>query len=487
MQDGRRIARNAALLLLKQAIMAVLGVVFVGYLARKVGVAAWGEFQAALATTGIVALVAGVGVRGYLAREVAVRPELGPRHLGAALAIRGVTGTLVLGATAAVALAVRSGLGAQLVVLAAASQLAMLLYSTMWLSFEAHERFQYILYAELGARLFVIALSAALLALGFGVVAAATAFLLGNVLELGITYHYLRSRLYRPELSTPPAELFRITKRSLPIGALGALASALIQTDRVMLRALCDEEAVGVYSAAWVLCENFRMLPDVLLGAAFAAGMRLYAQDGEAFGRLYSGCMLVAALVGLPVAAGLFVLAPDVIGLVYGTAGDYAPTADVLRVLACGVPVMFAFQVVTLPLLAAKREVAMVKLLAVTLAANVALNLLLLPRYRALGAAGATLATSAGSLIASWIMTARWARCVALGRVLAIVAATALMAFAAYAARVLAGMWASIAVGVAVYAVLLVALRAVSFHELRALLARRVHASPAAATRAAVP
>ncbi|WP_437738133.1 flippase [Sorangium sp. So ce1335] len=481
MKDGRRIARNAALLLLKQAIMAVLGVVFVGYLARKVGVADWGEFQASLAIAGIVTIAAGVGVRGYLAREIAVRPELGPRHLGAALAIRGVTGALVLGATVAVALATRSGVGAQLVVLAAASQLATLLYSTMWLSFEAHERFEYILYAELGARLFVIALSAALLALGFGVVAVAAAFLLGNVLELGITAHYVRSRLYRPELATPPAELWQITKRSLPIGALGALTSALLQADRVMLRALCDEQAVGIYSAAWVLSENFRLLPDVLLGAAFAAGMRLYAQDGGAFGRLYGGCMLVAALFGLPVAAGVFLLAPDIIRLVYGTSGDYAPSADVLRILACGVPVTFAFQVVTLPLLAAKREVAMVQVLAVTLVAKVLLNLLLLPRYRALGAACATLAVSAGALVASWGMTARWAQFVELGRVVAIFVATAVMASAAYAARVLAGMWAAIAVGVAVYVVLLVALRAVSFREVRALLARRVRASPAPA------
>ncbi|WP_437786539.1 flippase [Sorangium sp. So ce1097] len=481
MKDGRRIARNAALLLLKQAVMAVLGVVFVGYLARKVGVAAWGEFQASLAIAGIVTIAAGVGVRGYLAREVAVRPELGPRHLGAALAIRGVTGTLVLGATVAVALATRSGVGAQLVVLAAASQLATLLYSTMWLSFEAHERFQYILYAELGARLFVIALSAALLALGFGVVAAAAAFLLGNVLELAITAHYVRSRLYRPEFTTPPAELWQITKRSLPIGALGALAGALLQVDRVMLRALCDEQAVGIYSAAWVLSENFRLLPDVLLGAAFAAGMRLYAQDGAAFGRLYSGCMLVAALFGLPVAAGVFLLAPDIIRLVYGASGDYVESADVLRILACGVPVTFAFQVVTLPLLAGKREVAMVQVLTVTLVAKVALNLLLLPRYRALGAACATLAVGAGSLIASWGMTARWAQFVELGRIVAVLVATAAMAGAAYAARVLAGMWASIAVGVAVYVVLLVALRAVSFGELRALLARRVRGSPAPA------
>lgn len=482
MNGGRRIALNAALMLVKQAVMAVLSVVFVGYLARKVGVAAWGEFQAALAFASVGTTLAGVGVRGYLAREVAVQPELGPRHLGAALAIRGVTGMLVLGVTVAVALATRTGLGAQLFVLAAASQLATLLYSTMWLSFEAHERFQYILYAELGARLFVIALSVALLALGCGVVGAAIAFLLGNVLELGITYGYLRARLYRPRFVTPPSELWQITRRSLPIGALGALASVLLQTDRVMLRVLCDEEAVGVYSAAWVLSDNFRMLPDVLLGAAFAAGMRSYAQDRAAFGRLYSGCMLVAMLVGLPVAAGVFLLAPDIIQLVYGAGRDYAPASDVLRILVCGVPVTFAFQVGTLPLLAAKRELAMVKLLAVTLAANVALNLLLLPRFRAAGAAGATLTVSVGALLASWGMTARWIRSVEIGRILAIAAATALMSGAAYVARYYAGMWAAIAVGAATYIVVLVALRVVSLHELRVLLARRVRGAPAAVT-----
>jgi O-antigen/teichoic acid export membrane protein len=482
MKGGQRIALNAALMLVKQAVMAVLSVVFIGYLARKVGVAAWGEFQASVATAGIVTIAAGVGVRGYLAREVALRPELGPRHLGAALAIRGVTGTLVLGATVAVALAVRSGLGEQLVVLAAASQLATLLYSTMWLSFEAHERFQYILYAELGARLFVIALSSALLALGLGVVTVAAVFLLGNVLELAITYHFIRSRLYRPDFRTPVRALWDITRRSLPIGLLGALASALLQTDRVLLRAVCDEKAVGIYSAAWVLSDNFRMLPDVLLGAAFASGMRLYTQDRGAFERLYNGCMVVATLFGLPIAAGVFLLAPDIIQLVYGSDGDYAPAADVLRILVCEVPVTFAFQVGTLPLLAAKREVAMVKLLSVTLVANVALNLLLLPRYRAVGAACATLSVSLGSLIASWEMTSRLARFVELGRIVSVAVATVLMAGAAYAARLYGGMWASIAVGVLVYSVLLVALRAVSFRDLRALLARRVPASPAPVT-----
>src|SRR5262249_5356722 len=145
------------------------------------GVAAWGELQASLAVTAMVTVVAGVGVRGYLGREVAERPDLGPTHLGAALVIRGATGVALLGATFVVSLFVRSGPGATLVALAAVSQIATLLYTTMWLSFEAHERLQYIAYAEVGSRLFVIAVATTLLVTGGGVVAAAVALMLGNL------------------------------------------------------------------------------------------------------------------------------------------------------------------------------------------------------------------------------------------------------------------------------------------------------------------
>jgi peptidoglycan biosynthesis protein MviN/MurJ (putative lipid II flippase) len=123
----------------------------------------------------------------------------------------------------------------------------------------------------------------------------------------------------------------------------------------------------------------------------------------------------------------------------------------------------------------------MVKLLLGALAANVALNLLLVPLYRAPGAAAATLIASAGALVASWALTWRWLRLVAWRRVAAIAAATALMACAAHAARALAGMWAAVAVGVAVYPVLLAALRAVTWRDVRALLQRRVPPAPAPA------
>lgn len=491
MQVGQRIALNAALMIAKQVVMAVLGVAFVGYMAREVGVSAWGEFQASLALTAMVTVVAGIGVRGYLAREVAVQPELGARHLGAALMIRGVSGAVLLGLTVVVALTTKPGLGATLVAIAAASQLATLLYSTMWLTFEAHERMQYIAYAELGARLFVIGVASAMLALGYGIVAAAAVFMVGNVVELGITYYFVRARFYRPHFGATFAELVQVTKRSVPIGILAALLTALSQADRVVLRVLCDENAVGVYSAAWVLSENFRMIPDIFLGASFAAGMRLYS-DREAFGGLYRGCMTAAAVLGLPIAAGVAVVAPGIVNLIYGHDSGYAPAALVLQILVCQVPLSFAFQVAALPLLASRREVDLVKLLLAGLAVNVVLDLVLVPRYRAVGAATATLVTTAFTLAVSLAITRQWVRLVHPGRLAANVAATALMTLGAYGAQKVAGMWVAMAVGAPLYVALLLGLRAVTPEELRALLRRRAPnvatapaASPAPAPAAA--
>lgn len=478
---GRRIALNTSLMLGKQALMAVLGVAFVGYLARRLGVADWGELQASIALASVVTVVAGIGVRGYLAREVAERPELGPGHLGAALTIRGVSGAALLGLTVAAAPLFSSSLGATLLAIAAASQLATLLYSTAWLSFEAHERLQYIAYAEVSARLFVITLTVALLALGGGVVAAAAALAAGNLVELGVTFWFLRARFYRPVLRCGPAELARIARRALPMGMVGALLISLAQTDRVLLRRICGAEAVGVYSAAWVLSEQLRLLPDVFLGASFAAGMRLFAGDRAAFAGLYRGCMTAALLLGLPVAAGAALIAPDLILLVYGEGRGYGPAAGVLQLLVMQVPLAFVFQVASLPLIAARREIALVKLLVAALCLDVSVSVTLMPRYGAVGAAAGALSASALTVAGSVALTWSWVRLVELPRVGAIVAATGLMVAAALGARALWGMWAAIAAGAVTYTALALGLRAISRAELWSLLRRKEPAGPPSA------
>ncbi len=469
MQEGQRVAWNAALMIAKQGLMAVASVVFIGFLARKVGVAAWGEFQASLAIAAMASVIAGLGVRGYLAREIAVRPELGPDHLGAALTVRGASGVLILSLVAIGTWATRTGEGKWLVLIAVASQLATLLYTTMWLSFEAHERFQYILYVELGARLFVLVLATIVVASGLGIVAAAVAFAVGNVIELVLTYYFLTSRLYRPRLSASFDELVSIAKKSLPFGFVGALLGMVRQSDRVLLRWFGDEQAVGIYSAAWVLVEQLEVVSDLVFGAAFAVGMRLYAREPQRFAELYRTAIIVAVVVGFPMAAGVCLLSPDIIQLVYG-GREFAGASTTLRVLAWHVPVTFAFHVVALPLVAGKREAHLGAVLLPALISIVALDMWLVPRHGALGAAVTALVVAAAVLAASMAITPEFVRVIPLGRVRSAIIATGLMALAAYLVRQSFGMWAAIVVGALTHAVMLFVFRVITLDEARALI-----------------
>lgn len=468
MHEAQRVAWNAGLMVAKQGVMAVLSVVFIGYVARTVGVGAWGEFQASLALTAIASIIAGLGVRGYVGREIAVCPELGPRHLGSALLIRGVTGALILSLVAIVSFVFHVGHAQWLIPIAAASQLATLLYTTMWLSFEAHERFQYILYVELAARMFVLASASLCIATGLGIVGAAGMFAIGNIIELAFTYYFLRSRLYSPNFSARLDELVLVAKRSLPFGVVGALLGAVRQSDRVLLRWFGNESAVGIFSAGWVLVEQLEVVSDLVFGAAFAVGMRLYAREPARFANLYQTAIVVAAAVGLPMGAGLYLLAPDIIDLVYGDR-EFVGAARSLRVLAWHVPATFAFHVAALPLLAGKREAHLGAVLLPALIMMVALDAWMVPRFGAFGAAITALVVSLGILVASFAITSSFVREIPLRRVRAAFLATVVMAVVVYVVRGSFGMWVAIVAGATTHAALLFIFRVVHPFELQML------------------
>jgi O-antigen/teichoic acid export membrane protein len=308
---------------------------------------------------------------------------------------------------------------------------------------------------------------------GFGVIAAAGAFALGNGIELLLTYHFLRRSMYRPRFEATAAELFAIAKDSLPFGMVGALLGAMRQTDRVMLRLVGDASAVGVFSAAWVLIDQLEMISDLVFGASFAAGMRLFARDREGFDGLFRTSIVVAAALGLPIAAGVCLVAPDVIDLVYGGREGFGEARIVLRLLAWHVLASFALQVVSLPLLASKRESAFARVLVPALAANVVLDVLLVPRYRAQGAAAVAVVVGFASLLGAGWLSWSWVRLAPVRKILSVVVATVAMTGAAYVGRRHLGMWGAVAVGTVVHAALLLALRAVTFDELLSLLRRR--------------
>jgi O-antigen/teichoic acid export membrane protein len=174
-------------------------------------------------------------------------------------------------------------------------------------------------------------------------------------------------------------------------------------------------------------------------------------------------------LLGAPLAVGLAVTAPGVIGLLYGAA--YAPAAAVLAVLALGSLPAFAAGASPAVLHATKRQDRLLRQGVLAAVVDVVLALALVPLAGALGAAlasvvaqgfGSVLAIRAAVRIAGTVVpVGALARIVAAALIMGLVAALPVLALGGAA-----GLVSAVLVGAVSYPITLRALRALTAEDL---------------------
>lgn len=222
------------------------------------------------------------------------------------------------------------------------------------------------------------------------------------------------------------------------------------------------QAAVSSYEVAWQTTRVLIIATTAISTTIFPKIPR-WAEAGE-YGeieRVIPGTVLFTLVFPIPGLAGLLVLGPDVLRLVYTPA--YVEAA-VPMVLLAGYMVVEAVQRVSNPILTGIERADVpfrTRLLGVAVA--VALNLVLIPRYGLLGAAVATLVAKALDTVVQWVAMVRlldvrlplrslgWELC----------SAAAMGAVVAGAARVVAPdslprLFALVALGAAVYGVLVI-------------------------------
>jgi len=171
-----------------------------------------------------------------------------------------------------------------------------------------------------------------------------------------------------------------------------------------MLEAMRPGDDVGYYVAAARL---------MVMGLAVAAVFRsvfspvLTRLTGDAparreAGRHHAGA--VAAIGGLGALLG-FVLAPDILTVVYGAA--FAPAATVFRILMANLLFAFAVEIFHTQLVAWRLQTAQMWIMVAGALVNVALNLVLIPRFGMEGAGIATLISTLLVLVLASVTLAR--------------------------------------------------------------------------------
>ena len=212
----------------------------------------------------------------------------------------------------------------------------------------------------------------------------------GDLALAAITFLALRrSGLFRVFRLRP--ELVRsLRPHIVPYVGSSLLGIVTFNADVLFLRVFRDATVVGFYSSAYALVSFL-----INVGSAYAmsllASLARVSDDQVVRQEVFDAAAARVYLSAIPIAVGGALVAPQIIELTYGSA--FGPAGPVLAFVLWSVPFSLLTSVAMTAIMSGKREDYVLRTVAASAAVNLVLNLLLVPTFGMLGAAGATVAT----------------------------------------------------------------------------------------------
>jgi O-antigen/teichoic acid export membrane protein len=224
-------------------------------------------------------------------------------------------------------------------------------------------------------------------------VATTVGIVAGDLLSAWILVRVHRLRPVPPSIE----RLGAMIAEGSPFLGITLLTQVLLQLDIIVLGFLRPAAEVGYYTGAYRLVLFVFTLSGLLSQAAFPQLVRRYVEDGARFQRLLRLLVRLAAHFTLPVTAMFIVESPSIIRAVFGP--EFAPSSDIMRILALWIPLGFYNSVVAIGLIAGGQQRRYLGIAAAGAVITAGLLVVLVPAYGGLGAAAAVVVREAGMLV----------------------------------------------------------------------------------------
>jgi O-antigen/teichoic acid export membrane protein len=388
--SGSKLLAGATSLSASQVVRGGFRTLFLLLAARQLGPEVFGLYVLLLTVTEILALVSGSGFGNYLTREVAKNPGSAYQLLFRIIQLR-FAYLLVLAAIAIPGLSLLR-YSSSIVVNASLLSLTLLPRAIAESSqgiMRAMHRFGAVFWIELLQGTVLLGTGAFFLLGGRGlrgvIWAELASVLLGATVALPIA---LRLSPKRTQEVSGWRELIR---KTFAFNLFPLIGNTYDRVDVVLLSKLVGNTAVGIYSLPYRAFAALSIVPYGIMGTLFPSLARsAWGQDerercGATMQLLYAAALfLILGTMLLADAAVRFALGPG-----------YQGSVAVFKILAWATVPSFLNYALNIFLLARNRERVFLRTASVCTVVNIAANVLLIPRYSYIAAAGVTILTEA--------------------------------------------------------------------------------------------
>lgn len=339
--DARRITRNSLYLIAGQLLGRAIGLGYTLTLARLLGVQDFGLYNLVMGLLAIAITAVDFGLARLVLRDLAREPLSTARYLATLVPLR--VALALAGYALLLAVVALSGYGQRTLLLVAISGVT-LLPTALGMLFDVlfHAR-QQMRHSAAGD----VVLAITQLVVGVGVLLAGGGLevvLASNIVAACAYAGYLARQVRANGEPLPWRPDWRLARELLvkaaPYALVTLLAMLASRTELLLLGALTDAQALGLFSAAAKFPETCLLLPAVFTAAAAPVLAQCHADAPARLPEVYGWMLRRVLLATLPVALVGVVLAPVVIDTLF--ASTYAAAAPLMQLLFAGLPLAAA-------------------------------------------------------------------------------------------------------------------------------------------------
>lgn len=395
---SRTVARNSLFGVAAQVSLKVLSFGFTIVVLRHLGAESYGQYAAVLAFGTLFVFFADLGLSPYVVRQVARWREGNGKDrvnslYGSVLRLRGILG--VLASIAAVGAAIATGRPPAMVIAIAMSAIGLLLYSVQGAAdavLAGLERIDISSKAKVINQAVFVAAGAALLWLGFGYQGLIVANILGVALVTFYCWRAVSGLDIRPRFGSA-REWPALLRASIPFGVIGFALGLSYKFDSVLLSVTRSDVETGYYNAAYNLVFSAAIVANAFNTALYPSLARQVADGAGDLKAVCERALRYLMLLALPIAAGTAAVAPRLVAFLF--TDEYLPAVGALQIVIWTVPLMFASEFLGYLALILGLELRCARVVLISTAFNIALNLALVPRLGFLAASAITVVTEA--------------------------------------------------------------------------------------------
>lgn len=361
------------------------------FIVRSLGPANYGELSYAVSFISIFSFIATLGLDTVLYRDIIKYPERAGRYLGTALILRILAGAI--GVITCLAFAFFSSVqGDVSYLLISILSLTFVFnsFSILGYEFQAKVQSKHLSIASFIILIALNALKIAAILSGKGVIYLALILLFEPILT-GIVFVTYRVALYGrfKDWNYDRAIALDLLKNSWPMMLAGAFAVIYSRIDQIFIKHLLDASAVGFYDAAVRISEAWLFIPTIIVSSLFPAIINASKVSDLEYSKRLKRLSLLLFWIAIGIAIPMTVFAPLVISLLYGPA-FVSQSTIILQIYVWGGVGLSVGALTTNYLIAENLRKAIFVSSLITMALNIALNMMLIPKYGIEGSAWAT-------------------------------------------------------------------------------------------------